>query len=511
MSWRGYPVFGGVLVTLALTMLAPAGVAASLGDWGVATNFLYSAVVTAIIGGLQMIAMFRRLENGGAVGEFAVLIAILTLAPLAAAIPVAATMPFLSFGTAYFEMVSMITTTGASVFDRLNEIHPAIVLWRGIVAWFGGLVALIMAYALLAPRSLGGFEVRDNGGRAAAIGRLTGDPVWAGGQPSEAAGERLGAAFKSVFPLYLTLTVVLTFLLLAVGHEPLSALVLAGGVMSTTGVSAGQGAPFAASGLLGEMAVFAFLLLAATRHTYGGPSQRPLRFKGLDQDPEIRILAFAVIGITTLLYLRHWVGVFELQDKDADLLDSLRPLWGALFTTLSFATTTGYISVDWDSARTWSGLDNPSMIFFGLAIMGGGIATTAGGVKLLRAYALFKHGERELERLMRPSSVLSADARKRGLRREGAQIAWVFVMLFLVALAVVFLALSLTGLGFEPSLSAGVAALSNTGPLFPVTTGLSWATAVTPEGRAVLDIAMVLGRVEILALIAMLNTDNWRR
>lgn len=510
MSWRGYPVFGSVLIALALMMLAPASLAASSGDWDVAANFFYSAGVTAIFGGMQAIAMFRRLENTGAVGEFAVLIAILTVAPLAAAMPVAATMPLLSFGSAYFEMVSMITTTGATVFDRLNEVHPAIILWRGIVAWFGGLVALIMAYALLAPRSLGGFEVRGDSGRAAAIGRLTGDPVWAGGRSSEAAGERLSAAFKSVFPLYLTLTLVLTFLLLAAGHRPLSAIVLAGGVMSTTGVTAGQGAPFAASGMLGEMLVFAFLLLAATRHTYGGPSQRPLRFKGIDQDPEFRILAVVVLGITAILYLRHWIGVLELQEK-ADLIGSIRPLWGAVFTTLSFATTTGYISLDWESARTWSGLDNPSMIFFGLAIMGGGIATTAGGVKLLRAYALFKHGERELERLMRPSSVLGSDARKRGLRREGAQIAWVFVMLFLVALALVFLALSLTGLGFEPSLSAGVAALSNTGPLFPVTTGLSWANSVTAEGRAVLDIAMVLGRVEILALIAMLNPDNWRR
>lgn len=142
--------------------------------------------------------------------------------------------------------------------------------------------------------------------------------------------------------------------------------------------------------------------------------------------------------------------------------------------------------------------------------MGGGIATTAGGVKLLRAYALFKHGARELERLVRPSSISGAGARKRGLRREGAQIAWIFVMMFLVTLAVAMLVLSLLGMTFENAMSAAVAALSNTGPLFPATTGGSWLTSVTPEGRIVLVVVMVLGRVEILALIAMLNADNWR-
>ena len=72
----------------------------------------------------------------------------------------------------------------------------------------------------------------------------------------------------------------------------------------------------------------------------------------------------------------------------------------------------------WDAARIWSGLSNPSLILYALAIMGGGIASTAGGVKLLRAYALFKHGQRELERLVRPSSIAGSGAGRRGLRRD---------------------------------------------------------------------------------------------
>ena len=189
----------------------------------------------------------------------------------------------------------------------------------------------------------------------------------------------------------------------------------------------------------------------------------------------------------------------------------MRAAWGAFFTVLSFATTTGYESAHWGAARAWSGLENPSLILFGLAMIGGGVATTAGGIKLLRAYALLNHGSREMERLVRPSSIAGSGARKRGLRREGAQIAWIFVMLYLVSLALTMLALSLTGMRFEDALAAAIAALTNTGPVFSATTeDASWLTAVSAEGRAVLVVAMVLGRVELLALIAMINPDNWR-
>lgn len=510
MSWRGVPVFGLVLLAVAVLMLCPAVYALRLGDMRVAAGFGYSAIVTAAAGLLLSMALRRHGPGGerGATGEFATLLAVLVLAPIAAAAPVMVATPFLSFEAAYFEMVSMITTTGATVFDRLAEAHPAVILWRGIVAWLGGLIALVMAWAILAPRSLGGFEVRGDSGRSAAIGRLRGDPAWAGGRESEAAGDRFAAAVNSVLPVYTALTFVAALALIALGHSPLSAAVIAAGLLSTSGVGVADGATFAASGFPGEAVAALALVLAATRHAYGGVGQRPMRLGAMPADPEVRLLAVVVLTVALWLFLRHWIGALELAEGDSH--GSLRAFWGALFTALSFATTTGYLSEYWGAARAWSGLDNPSIVFFGLAIMGGGIATTAGGVKLLRAYALFKHGVRELERLVRPSSIHGSGAGRRGLRREGAQIAWVFVMFFVLALAMTMIGLSLTGLEFETGLAAAVAALSNTGPLFPAATGESWLTSVTPQGRAVLMVAMVLGRVEILALIAMLNTENWR-
>lgn len=512
MRWRGAPVFGLALTSLALLMWAPAALALSLGDATGAAAFAYSALVTLAAGLLLSVAMRRKAgaQEAQAAGEFLTLLAILALLPLAAAAPVAAASPLLPFEAAYFEMVSMLTTTGATVFDKPGETSAAIHLWRVIVAGFGGFVALTMAWALLAPRNLGGFEVQGDSGRSTAIGRLAGDPVWAGGRPAEAAGDRLTAAIASVLPVYLGLIALIALALSGLGHPPLEAFGAAVGLLSTSGVRVADGPVFAASGFGGEAVAAAALILAATRHTCGGVGKSPFDFKMMGTDPELRLLGIVVVAVAVWLHARHWLGALDLDGTEAQGENAVRALWGALFTTLSFVTTTGYLSADWAAARAWSGLDNPPLILLGLAIMGGGVATTAGGVKLLRAYALYRHGARELERLVRPSSIQGAKAGRRGLRREGALIAWVFVMLFIVALALAMLGVSLTGLAFEPGLAASVAALSNTGPLFPAMTGGSWFTGMTPEARAVLVVAMIVGRVEILALFAMLSGGSWR-
>lgn len=508
MSWRGVPVFGLLLGVLALMMLGPALLAATLGEERSASAFAVSALFFAVTAALTSITRYRMPSRDETRSEFATLIAAFTLLPAAAAAPLALATPYLTYEAAFFEMLSMMTTTGATVFERLEETSQAVILWRALMAWFGGFVSLTAAFALMAPRNLGGFEVRGDLGRSGAIGRLHGTPAWAGGGGREAAADRVASAIRMIAPVYLGLTGFLAAALLAMGQPPLHALTNAISILSTSGVQASAGPPFAEAGFGAELVVAFFLVLAATRRTYGGAGRGPLRLATLPGDPEIRLLLLAVGGAAGWIYLRHWSGALDLEEG---AVGSVRAAWGAVFTVLSFATTTGVESYAWDAARAWSGLENPALVLMGLAVMGGGIATTAGGVKLLRAYSLFKHGYREMERLIQPSSISGSGVNKRGLRREGAQIAWIFVMLFLVALGAVTAALTLTGLEFDLALAAAVATLSNTGPVFAAAAPEeSWLRTVTPEGRVVLDVAMVMGRVELLALVAMLNPDNWR-
>jgi trk system potassium uptake protein TrkH len=147
----------------------------------------------------------------------------------------------------------------------------------------------------------------------------------------------------------------------------------------------------------------------------------------------------------------------------------------------------------------------------GLVLMGGGVATTAGGLKLLRVYALYKHGVREMGKVVHPHSVAGAGILGRRIRREGAYIAWIFFMLFVLTLGAVMLALAATGLGFEPALILSVAALTTTGPLAEVAGAAPIAFgALSDPAKLILAAAMVVGRIETLVLIALMNPVFWR-
>lgn len=222
-------------------------------------------------------------------------------------------------------------------------------------------------------------------------------------------------------------------------------------------------------------------------------------------------MLLVLIVVPLLLFIRHYTGAFEVSAED-DILAALRALWGSLFMVLSFLTTTGYESVHWQSAQNWSGLGVSATVLIGLSIMGGGIATTAGGLKLLRIYALYKHGLREMQRMTFPSSVLGAGKKARAIRREGAYIAWVFFMLFLVTIAVFMLFYTANGLSFEESFLLAISGLSTTGPLLTVVgeSGLTY-SQISPAAKTAFGISMVLGRLEILAVIAILSPATWGR
>jgi trk system potassium uptake protein TrkH len=147
----------------------------------------------------------------------------------------------------------------------------------------------------------------------------------------------------------------------------------------------------------------------------------------------------------------------------------------------------------------------------GLALVGGGVATTAGGVKLLRVFALYLNGAREIDRLIHPSSVSGTGGGNRRIQSDGAFIAWIFLMMFALTLALFNLLLALMGSGFEQAMVLSVAALSTTGPLIELATDVP-IRLVDLSGGAKLTLcaAMVIGRLETLAIIALITPTLWR-
>jgi trk system potassium uptake protein TrkH len=487
----------------ALAMFVPMVHALAHDDHSVARVFAYSAIL-----GLALVFTIALAMSGGGRREssnldnLVSLMLAFTVLPVFLAVPFYAGIESTSFLNAYFEMVSSLTTTGASLFDAPGRIGESLHLWRGLVGWMGGALIWIAAAAVLAPLNLGGFEVTaraEPGQSDILLSRFE----------RAKPGKRLARVSVQLLPIYAGLTLGLWILLVMGGDNPFVALMHAMATLATSGISPVGGMQGAQAGFGGEAVIFLFMLFALSRLTFSADTITTTR-PGINHDPEFRLGMVLVLGVPLLLMLRHFIAAFEI-DEVANFGLAMRAFWGGMFTVLSFLSTTGFESTDWSMARDWSGLNTPGMILLGLAMMGGGVATTAGGVKLLRVYVLYLSSRRELERLVHPSSVGRSVVSNRRTRRKGAFIAWIFFMLFALSLSLIIVILAGLGIDFEQAIVLAISALSTTGPLTQVALESPIdLLSMTDAAKLVMAAAMVLGRLETLAIIALINPALWR-
>ena len=484
-----------------LSMYLPAIHATVQRSHSEARAFFYAGTLTLTIVTLVAIAMAAQPRRRSSLRNLAALMAAFTLLPLILAVPFHDALGTTSFLNSYVEMVSSLTTTGATLFDPAR-LSPTLHLWRGMVGWMGGFLIWVAASAILAPLNLGGFEVTATSEPGQGETRFT-----QGGLADPQ--QRIIRVTAQLLPIYTGLTLALWLMLLILGDPPLVALIHGMSVMATSGISPLRGVQDAASGLAGEMLIALFLLFGLSRLTFSSDTITTAR-RGIQHDPEFRLGMLLALGVTVLLFLRHYLGAFQVS-ATSDMLAPLRALWGSFFTILSFLTTTGFQSAYWEAARSWSGLETSGIILMGLALMGGGVATTAGGVKLLRVWALYLHGLREMDRLVHPSSVGHSRSGSSRIARKGAFFAWIFFMFFAVSLMFLSLAFAALGSTFEQAIVLSIAGLTTTGPL--VGTGSVAPVLLIELGQSaklLFCAAMVLGRLELLAFIALLTSSFWR-
>ncbi|HET7410941.1 MAG TPA: potassium transporter TrkG [Paracoccaceae bacterium] len=498
------PVLALLIGWLGLGMLLPSLKAALEYDWLAARGFLSSGVVCLFAAAALAILFRPHGRHEQSRRELTTLLIAWAVLPCFAALPLVLVTPWIGTLGAWFEMVAAFTTTGGSVYRDALLVPESVHLWRGLVGWSGGLLTLVSAYAVLAPRRLGGFEVMSASelaaeGRAVDL-RLPGAPF----------GNRLSRALRTILPVYAAMTAALALLFNALAEPGLVASVHAMSIVSTSGITPLPDGLATARSLPVELIAAVFLIAAASRFFYAGASQIGRRVDWRT-DPELRLMGVLVGLATVALFLRHWVAAIE-SPALGGVHAGLVALWGAAFTSLSFLTTTGFESAAWHATQDWSGHANPAMILLALCAIGGGAATTAGGIKLIRAYAMLCHAGRELTRIVAPHSVAGTGLGSRGLRREGAMIAWTFVMLFSLGFVAVLMLLTVTGMEFADALIAATAALSNTGPLFAQAAELPGGFArLDGAQRIILAAAMLLGRIETLAAIVLLHPESWAR
>ena len=523
----------------ALAMILPGLYAHALDLHKIGSIFLGCAGLFFLLSAILALSTADEPEGPRARSVLLTMLGTMAILPAMLAVPFSLALPDTGFFNAWWEMVSCLTTTGASLYSA-ELLAPPLHLWRAVVGWMGGLFMLVAAVALLAPLRVGGFEILalpyGRGERferlpRSADGRAMMMPMSVPVLQTEMADpvHRVIRSGRMVLPLYAGLTALMWVILLMLGEPGLVALTRAMGTLSTSGISPVSGPAGQGSGIAGEVVIFLFLIPALSRRFWPGGGELKVSARLLD-DPELRMAAGAVLLVSLLLFARHFFGAIGVSPSGAagilETLDSAASAaWGGIFTGLSYLTTTGWNSIEWQGARNWSGLSSPGLMLAGLAMMGGGVATTAGGVKLLRVYALARHSQRELEKIVHPSSVGGGGLMARRLRREGAYLAFIFFMLFASSIAVTVMLLSLQQIEFDTATILSIAALTNTGPLagaIPLTptfqgsagmAGAPWEGWAGLPGltKAVLAAAMVVGRLETLAILALFSPEYWRR
>ncbi|CUJ88075.1 Trk system potassium uptake protein TrkG [Ruegeria denitrificans] len=496
------PLFLLIWAVFALSMWIPAIYALALDDHETSRSFFYSGLLGLFIVASVTLASSNRVPRRGTLGQLAVLLGCFTVLPLFLAIPLHDALGNTILLNAYFDMVSALTTTGADIFPDPDRLTAPLHLWRALVGWMGGLLMWISAAAILAPLSLGGFEVTAQG--------QPGRPV-SGVAQSEKVDPRgrLIRVTRTLTPVYVGLTAVIWLLLLIAGEQGLTAICHAMSTMATSGISPVGGLEGAQAGITGEAIMFLFLFFALSRLTFSTDTATT-GYSRLDKDPEFRIGLLIALTVATLLFFRVWAGVNEIGGTMYPL-EAVHVFWGMVFTALSFLTTAGFESANWNDAQQLSGLGTPGLILMGLALIGGGVATTAGGVKLLRVFALYLNGAREIDRLIYPSSVSGVGGGNRRIQSDGAFIAWIFLMMFALTAALFNLLLAMMGSGFEQAMVLTVAALSTTGPVIELATDIPIRLVDLPVGaKLTMCAAMVIGRLETLAIIALITPTLWR-
>jgi len=476
-------VLGLMLAGFSAAYLLPIA-AALVSDDGTLLAFVVAALATggaglALTGATRKSARELKPRDG-----FLLVTLCWVLISGSAAIPLLLLLPHLTFTEAYFEAMSGLTTTGATVLTGLDNLAPSINLWRHTLEWFGGLAMIVLAVAVLPLLGIGGMQLY----RGEAPGPVREDKLT----------PRITETVRSLSYVYVTLTVVGIVVLRLCGMSWLDAICHA---FSAVGLGAfsthDQSVRFFHSQSI-ELALAALMIVASLSFARHFIALRRLTLEPYARDPEAKAifatLTASVLGIAVLLTTAHTFPSFGT---------SLRH---AFFNVISIATTCGLVSDDYTA---WPVLAPFWMLFLCCVLCSTGCA--GGGIKMFRTLLLARHAGRELKLLVHPSAVAPVRIGGRLIPDRVGDSVLAFLFLYFMTTAVLVFALLGSGLDFVSSFGAIIATINNTGPGLGVVGPFKTYQALTPYQTWVCTVAMLLGRLEIFSVIVLATPAFWRK
>ncbi|MAT54869.1 MAG: potassium transporter [Saprospirales bacterium] len=400
------------------------------------------------------------------------------------------TLPYLlsgaipSFTDAFFETMSGMTTTGASILTDIEAQPEGILFWRSLTQWIGGMGIIVLTVAIFPLLGIGGVEL------------FTAE---APGPTSDKIHPRIQETAKRLWLIYVGLTALQALLLKLAGMSFYEAINHALTTMATGGFSTRNASIAAFESPVIQYIIIVFMFLAGVNYsiTYMALKRK---FRKVWHNDEFRAYAATVLGFIAIFT----VSVFYIQQgqEGASFEQAFRD---SAFQIISLITTTGYVSADytaWSPALT--------MLCFILLFLGASAGSTAGGIKFIRHLVFFKNSILEFKRLVHPRAIVP-------LKINGEMVAGkiiTHVIIFLLLYMMIFLAgsvfMSLLGYDFETSVGAVATSLGNVGPgigkVGPVD-NFAW---LSPSAKWGLSFLMLLGRLELFTILVLLTPYFWR-
>ncbi|MEI2415288.1 potassium transporter TrkG [Orrella sp. JC864] len=478
---------GFVMALFASTMLFP--LAASLLAADAALDAFVDGFLIALAAGLAMWLGTWRFRRELRPRDGFLLVSLVWVA-----LPALATVPLLiyfgraglplSFTDAYFEAMSGLTTTGATVLSGLQDLPPSINIWRTTLIWVGGMGILVMAVAVLPLLGVGGHQVF----RAETPGPMK----------DERLTPRIASTAKALYAIYFGMSIACLLAYRAVGLSWYEAWAHMSTTMGLGGFSTSDDGFIAFDSPAVEGVAIVFMLLAGINFATHFNALRQRSLGPYGRCPEaVPYLSVVLAGVLVISAYLYWQGVY------ASPLEALR--YGA-FNTVSVATTTGYANTDYGQ---WPLFAPFLMLLLGMFATSAG--STGGGIKMIRAVILVKQVRQQMVAMLHPHAVTPVRIGARSVAPSILVSVLIFLLVYLLLLGLLTALMLLSGQEPLTGFSAVLATFTNIGP------GLG---AVGPAGNFgvltdfqtwICTFAMLIGRLELFTVLVLFTPGFWRK
>ncbi len=477
-----FKVLGTLLMFFSITMLTPIIV-----DWIYHENnafpFLFGFIVTLGSGLILFIISSRSKKQLTIKDGFIVVLAIWSVLGLYGSIPYMYSNGLhLGFSDAVFESISGFTTTGATVIHGLDYLPKSILYYRQQSQLLGGMGIIILSVAILPMLGVGGMQLY----RAEANG------PWKENKLTP----KIADTAKVLWLIYLLLVVLCMLSYRVAGMDWFNAISFSFSTIGTGGFAPTDASMAGQTPIIYIICIF-FMMISATSFALHFSAFRKLSVRVYWRDPEFRAYIFFAFSMAVIVILTLISQSVESSNHVA--------FWDGLFQVASFVSNTGFTSNS--NYHEWP-LFLPILLMV-IGLIGGCAGSSSGGLKIVRAVLIRKQAFREARRLVHPTGVFPVKFGNKVMSEAVMSSVWGFVAAYFMLFIVLWLALMGFGVPTTTAFSAVAACISNLGPGLGEV-GVNYASLPTAV-HWILNLAMLIGRLEVFTVVVLFTSDFWRR